>query len=40
MGVAANRANLECFLGYAYDQGLIGAPLAVDDLFHPSVLDS
>jgi 4,5-dihydroxyphthalate decarboxylase len=39
-GVAANRANLECFLGYAYDQGLIGAPLEVDALFHPSVLDS
>lgn len=39
-GVAANRANLECFLGYAYDQGLIGAPLEVDTLFHPSVLDT
>jgi 4,5-dihydroxyphthalate decarboxylase len=39
-GVAANRANLECFLGYAYDQGLIGAPLSVDSLFHPSVLGS
>lgn len=39
-GVAANRANLECFLGYAFDQGLIGAPLGVDELFDPSVLDS
>lgn len=39
-GVAANRANLECFLGYAHDQGLIAAPLEVDTLFHPSVLDS
>jgi len=39
-GVAANRVNLECFLSYAYDQGLVGVPLEVDDLFHPSVLDS
>ena len=40
MGVAANRANVECFLGYALDQGLIGRPLEADDLFHPSVLDT
>ena len=39
-GVAANRANLECFLGYAFDQGIIEQPLSVDALFHPSVLDS
>jgi 4,5-dihydroxyphthalate decarboxylase len=39
-GVRANRANLECFLGYAFDQGLIDQPLSVDALFHPSVLDS
>jgi 4,5-dihydroxyphthalate decarboxylase len=37
-GVAANRANLECFLGYALDQGVIAQPLEVDALFHPSVL--
>lgn len=36
-GIAANRANLERFLGYSYDQGLLEKPLAVDDLFHPSV---
>jgi 4,5-dihydroxyphthalate decarboxylase len=40
MGVAANRANVECFLGYALDQGLIGRALTVDDLFHLSVLDT
>lgn len=36
-GVAANRANLERFVGYSYDQGLIDRPLSVDELFHPSV---
>ena len=39
-GVAANRANLECFLGHAFAQGVIDQPLDVDALFHPSVLDS
>jgi 4,5-dihydroxyphthalate decarboxylase len=36
-GVAANRANLDCFIGYALDQGSIDHRLAVEDLFHPSV---
>jgi len=36
-GLAANRANLECFIGYAFDQGMIDRRLAVEDLFHPSV---
>jgi hypothetical protein len=35
--VAANRANLDCFIGYALDQGSIDHRLAVEDLFHPSV---
>jgi len=36
-GLAANRANLECFINYAFDQGTIDRRLAVEDLFHPSV---
>ena len=36
-GVSANAANLTRFIGYALDQGLINAPLLVEDLFHPSV---
>jgi len=39
-GVAANAANLERFIGYTVDQGLIDAPLPVADLFHPSVRDT
>ncbi|MFM2128850.1 MAG: 4,5-dihydroxyphthalate decarboxylase [Pseudomonadota bacterium] len=39
-GVAANRANLERFVGYSRDQGLIDGRLTVEDLFHPSVLDT
>ncbi len=36
-GVAANRVNLDRFVGYARDQGLIDRPLDAADLFHPSV---
>ncbi len=39
-GVAANRANLERFIGYEYDQGLIPNKLAVEDLFFESVLET
>lgn len=39
-GVAANRANLERFVGYSYDQGLIERRLTVEDLFDPSVRDT
>lgn len=39
-GVRANRANLERFIGYAADQGLIDHTLNVEDLFHASVRDS
>lgn len=40
-GVAANRANLEDFLGYMREQHLIGsAEGVVDDLFDASVLDT
>lgn len=38
IGVAKNRANLERFIGYSLDQGLIDRPLDVDSLFCPSVL--
>ena len=36
-GVEANRANVERFIGYSFDQGIIDRRLAVEDLFHPSV---
>jgi 4,5-dihydroxyphthalate decarboxylase len=39
-GLKANRANLEQFVGYCRDQGLIDKPIPVDSLFHPSVLDT
>ena len=39
-GVAANRANLEQFIRYSRDQGLIQGTFGVDDLFHPSVRGS
>jgi 4,5-dihydroxyphthalate decarboxylase len=37
LGVAANRANLERFIGYSYEQGIIDRRIAIEDLFHPSV---
>lgn len=40
VGVTKNRANLERFIGYSCDQGLIDRPLPVDSLFTPSVLDT
>lgn len=40
IGLAANRRDLESFIGYSRDQGLINQPLSVDSLFHESVLDS
>ena len=39
-GVAANRANLERFVGYSFDQGLTDRKLTVEELFDPSVLDT
>ncbi len=39
-GVAGNRANLEQFIMYSHDQGLISRRLDVDELFHPSVRDT
>jgi 4,5-dihydroxyphthalate decarboxylase len=40
VGFAANRANVERFIGYSHDQGLIDRQLTPDALFHDSVLDS
>ncbi|MDX1514514.1 MAG: taurine ABC transporter substrate-binding protein [Gammaproteobacteria bacterium] len=39
-GLSANRANLEDFIRYLVDQGLIDEPLPVESLFHESVLDT
>jgi 4,5-dihydroxyphthalate decarboxylase len=37
LGVAANRANLERFIAYSYDQGIIDRRIVVEELFHTSV---
>ena len=37
MGLAANRANLEQFMKYSRDQGLIRGDFTVDDLLVSSV---
>ena len=37
-GVKSNRANLERFIGYSLDQGLMEKKLAVEELFAPSTL--
>jgi len=39
-GVRKNRANLERFIGYSLDQGLMEKKLAVQNLFAASTLDS
>ncbi len=39
-GVAANRANLERFIGYEHEQGLIPEPLTVEDLFFETMLET
>ena len=39
-GVSKNRKNLERFIGYSLDQGLIDRKMAVDDLFVGPVLDT
>ena len=39
-GVKANRANLEDFVRYSFDQGLIGLAVAVEEMSHESTLDS
>ncbi len=39
-GLTANRVNIERFMGYAHEQGLISARLPPERLFHASVLDT
>ena len=39
-GVRKNRANLERFIGYSLDQGLMEKKLEVTELFAPTTLDS
>jgi len=39
-GLAANLRNIERFMQYSTEQGLIPGPLPVADLFHESVLDT
>jgi len=39
-GVERNRANLERFIGYSLDQGLMETRLAVEDLFVSTTLDT
>lgn len=39
-GLAANRTNIERFMRYSHEQGLISEPMAPERLFHASVLDT
>ena len=39
-GVKRNRANLERFMGYSLDQGLMEKKVGVEDLFTPATLDT
>lgn len=39
-GVRRNRANLERFLGYSKDQGLLARQLSVEELFAEAILDT
>jgi hypothetical protein len=38
--VKKNRANLERFIGYSLDQGLLARKLEVEELFAQSTLDT
>ena len=39
-GLAANRENLDRFIGYMVDQELLDRPVSPESLFHESVLDT
>lgn len=39
-GMAANRRNLEDFIGWCVEHGLVPPGIGIPDLFHASVLDS
>jgi 4,5-dihydroxyphthalate decarboxylase len=36
LGIAANRANLERFIGYSHEQGIIDQRISVEEMFHAS----
>lgn len=36
IGIAANRANLEQFISYSYEQGIINRRIAITEMFHHS----
>lgn len=40
VGFGANRKNVERFIRYSYEQGLIDRQLAAVELFDPSVIDT
>ena len=39
-GILRNRKNIERFMGYSVDQGLLPKELLLEEIFHPSTLDS
>ena len=39
-GIGRNRKNLERFIQYEQEQGLIPQTVEVEELFHPSTLDT
>jgi hypothetical protein len=39
-GLAANRRDLERFVGYMVDQQLLDAAFPVEELFHPAVTET
>ena len=40
IGFSENAANLERFISYSFEQGLISSRLPTSDLFHPSLLNT
>ena len=39
-GISANRATLEAYLRYHYEQGLSSRPWKVEEVFTPELLDT
>lgn len=39
-GFAANKKNLDRFIGYSHDQRLVASPYPAEQLFHPATIDS
>jgi 4,5-dihydroxyphthalate decarboxylase len=40
LGVKRNRDNLERFMGYSLDQGLMAKKMSVEELFHEGAVDT